>query len=554
MQNHGTVYVAMPSLHLGEPLKTAEEFSAILKKCRFEDEDILIYPADAVLGDIGSLQYNQDLQDARNKAESLLSLAMPCNGGLSIFPHLEEGEWLGYRNGMLVSENPIQEVMGMPAIILTYGEKGDEQSIEVFFNQEPDYLCKKGHLLSRLGSLCIVVCNDSGESSGKGSYSGQVFSNLPSVSWGTRRIHSFIIAEHQSEEFSPTYFPYTDFEREETPSVLPFIPNGGAYENIILKDVEDAFSILSNALARRLERIGSDKVVIGLSGGLDSTLALLVAIEAFKNAQLSNGLGNEDLKDHIFLYSLPCFGTSKTTLGNINLLSEASGIPVKEISIKESVLQHFKDIGHDPSITNSAFENAQARERTQVLMDLANDIGGLMVGTGDMSELALGWTTFGGDHLSMYDTNAGVPKTMVRYLCLGYAKLHPEFEKAVQSIIGTPVSPELLPTDKEGSIAQKTEEALGPYEVMDYFLYGFLSSAPIRMIYEKACKTFANQYDSEQLKRWFSLFIRRFVNQSFKRNCLCDGPVLLPFFLGGSGYRFPGDMDPSYLLRVVEAL
>lgn len=553
MGKNFVVYVAMPRLHLGEPQKTAEEFSALLKEVCFPDGSTLIYPADAILGDIGHLGLNPDFQEAGERAERALSLAMPCKDGLSIFPHLEDGVAIVYQNGKRVGETSIQGEAGMPAMIVNFGEK-NEQALLVAFDQEPDYLGKEEVFLSRAELPFVVIGKDAGESSGKGSYSGQIYSNIPSVPMGSRRIRSVRITDHWKEDSSDVASPYSDFESEETPTALPFIPHGGTYKNIVLKDVADAFSILSDSLAKRLERIGSDKVVLGLSGGLDSALTLFVALEAFRKKKLSMGLGNGDLKDHVLLYSLPCFGTSRTTLGNISLLSKASGIPVNEISIKASVLQHFKDIGHDPSITNSAFENAQARERTQVLMDIANDIGALMVGTGDMSELALGWTTFGGDHLSMYDTNAGVPKTMVRYLCLGYAKLHPEFEEAVRSIIGTPVSPELLPTDKEGSIAQKTEESLGPYEVMDYFLYGFLSCVPIATIYEKACKTFANAYDSKELKRWLKLFIGRFVNQSFKRNCLCDGPKLVRFFLGGSGYRFPSDMNASFLLKVVEAL
>ena len=553
MEKNLEIFIAMPRLFLGDPTKTVEEFSVLLKEANLPEDATLIYPADAILGDIGHLRLSPDLQEARDKAERDLSMVLPSKGGLSLFPHLEDEACLAYRDGVLLEEIPIKPISGLPAIAIAYGEK-KEHSLIVAFNRTPDFLGKEELYMSRIDFPCLVVGNDGGESSGGGSFSGKIYSNIPSVPVGGRRIFAYNIP-HKTESGLPSVSsPYVEFEKADIPPALPFLPHGGSYENIVLKDVEEAFSILASSLSRRLERIGTDKVVLGLSGGLDSTLTLFVALEALKNGSPAMEEGCRDLKQHIFLYSLPCFGTSKTTLRNVGLLSKATGIPVKEISIKESVLRHFQDIEHDPSITNSAFENAQARERTQVLMDIANDVGALMIGTGDMSELALGWTTFGGDHLSMYDTNAGATKTMVRYLCLGYAKMHPEFEEAVRSIIGTPVSPELLPTDKEGAIAQKTEEALGPYEVMDYFLYGFLSDVPLASIFEKACRTFADQYDAKALKRWLGVFVRRFVNQSFKRNCLCDGPQLVPFFLGGSGYRFPSDVDPSFLLRLVEAL
>lgn len=317
-------------------------------------------------------------------------------------------------------------------------------------------------------------------------------------------------------------------------SKYPFIPEDEKQRS---QDYETALNIQAYALVRRMEQIYSKKVVIGLSGGLDSTLAILVACRAYDIMKIS--------RQNIIAITMPCFGTTERTKSNAVLLAEELGVTLKEINISDSVKQHFKDIGHDESVADVTYENAQARERTQVLMDVANSYGGIVLGTGDMSELALGWATYNGDHMSMYGVNCSIPKTLVRELTRYEAsKSSGRIASILFDILDTPVSPELLPTDGE-KMNQKTEDLVGPYSLHDFFLYHFISSgfAPSK-IYKIAVKTFENEFDSETVYKWLETFIKRFFAQQFKRSCVPDGIKVCGNSLSPRGdWRMPSDAN-----------
>mgnify|MGYP002515896979 FL=1 len=295
-------------------------------------------------------------------------------------------------------------------------------------------------------------------------------------------------------------------------------------------------------LVKRVEHTHAKTLVIGLSGGLDSTLALLVTVEAMKECK-------RDLKD-IHAITMPCFGTSKRTKNNAYNLANGLGVTLLEIDITAATKQHLKDIGQDENDHSVTFENAQARERTQVLMDYANKTGGLVVGTGDLSELALGWATYNGDHMSNYGVNCSIPKTLVKHIVYHYAKHHKKVEATLLDILDTPVSPELLPL-KEGEIAQKTEEIIGPYELHDFFLYHLLRNHySVKKIYFLAKLAFNGYYDEETIKKWLNNFIRRFFLQQFKRSCLPDGVKVGSVSLSPRGdLRMPSDASSNAWLK-----
>ena len=315
----------------------------------------------------------------------------------------------------------------------------------------------------------------------------------------------------------------------------PFVPSDEREKDARCREI---LAIQSHALAKRLAHTGLHKAVIGISGGLDSTLALLVCVRTMQILKQPT--------ENILCVTMPGFGTTDRTYHNACDLVRAFGAQLMEIPIRDAALGHMRDIGHDPSVQDVTYENTQARERTQILMDLANKHGGLLVGTGDLSELALGWCTYNADHMSMYGVNAGVPKTLVRHLVENEAEHLPEnVARILRDILDTPVSPELLPPDKEGNIQQKTEEELGPYEVHDFFLYHFLrfGTQPKKLLF-MARRAFADTYTDEQLTRWLKLFLRRFFANQFKRSCLPDGPKVGSVSLSPRGdWRMPSDAD-----------
>ena len=318
----------------------------------------------------------------------------------------------------------------------------------------------------------------------------------------------------------------------------PFVPESDDEKS---ERCEDILSIQSDALSKRMSHTHSEKALLGLSGGLDSTLALLVTVRAFDSLGLS--------RKGIISVTMPCFGTTDRTRSNAEKLAAALGTSFRTVDIGEAVRVHLKDIGLSPEDRSVAYENAQARERTQVLMDLANAEGGLVVGTGDMSELALGWATYNGDHMSMYGVNAGVPKTLVRHLVRYAAETsdNAELRDVLLDILDTPVSPELLPPDKDGNIQQKTEDIIGPYELHDFFLYYFVrwGFAPSKIL-RIAERSFEGEYEPGTIKKWLDTFIRRFFSQQFKRSCIPDGPKVGSCALSPRGdLRMPTDASPA---------
>lgn len=327
---------------------------------------------------------------------------------------------------------------------------------------------------------------------------------------------------------------------------MPFVPQD---EEKRRQRCEEVLAIQSYGLKKRLEHTGLSSAVIGISGGLDSTLALLVTVRAF------DMLGLE--RRRITAVTMPCFGTTERTFENACGLAGALGVTLEKIEIREAVGVHFRDIGQDPEMHDAAYENAQARERTQVLMDLANRLNALAVGTGDLSELALGWTTYNGDHMSMYGVNAGVPKTLVRHLVSFCAQSCEERELAeiLRDVLDTPVSPELLPPRK-GSSRQKTEELIGPYELHDFFLYFMLRCGfPPAKVYRVAVSAFRGQYGEEVILKWLKVFYRRFFGQQFKRSCLPDGPKAGSVSLSPRGdLRMPSDACVSLWMEELDGL
>ena len=331
----------------------------------------------------------------------------------------------------------------------------------------------------------------------------------------------------------------------------PFIPK----KELMTETCEEILNIQVSGLAKRLYHINAQKAVIGISGGLDSTLALLVTVKAFDKLAID--------RKGIIGITMPGFGTTDRTHNNAVKLMETLGVTIREISIAKAVTQHFEDIGHNPKIHDVTYENAQARERTQILMDVANQENAIVVGTGDLSELALGWATYNGDHMSMYGVNAGVPKTLIRYIVSYIAG-----EMATDTlldIVDTPISPELIPADEHGQIKQKTEDLVGPYELHDFFIYYFLrygfSPKKIFLLAKKAFCTSSPiegreaLYDEETVKKWLTVFCRRFFTQQFKRSCMPDGPKVGSVSLSPRGdWRMPSDASYALWLKECESL
>ena len=326
----------------------------------------------------------------------------------------------------------------------------------------------------------------------------------------------------------------------------PFTPSGDALK----ERCEEIFQIQVAGLAKRIVHTHSRTAVVGISGGLDSTLALLVTVMTFDALNIP--------RNQILGITMPGFGTTDRTYTNACDLIRSLGVTLKEISIKDACLQHFKDISHNPSVHDVTYENSQARERTQILMDVANQENGLVIGTGDLSELALGWATYNGDHMSMYGVNGSIPKTLVRYLVewVAHNRVDEASRATLLDIVDTPISPELIPADENGNIKQKTEDLVGPYELHDFFLYHFLrfGSSPAK-IYFLAQQAFGGSYDKENIRKWLHTFFRRFFQQQFKRSCLPDGPKVGSVSLSPRGdWRMPSDAMATLWLKEIEGL
>lgn len=328
---------------------------------------------------------------------------------------------------------------------------------------------------------------------------------------------------------------------------LPFVPDDNDMEH----SCNEIFSIQVAGLAKRIMHTACKHLIVGISGGLDSTLALLVCVKTFDKLGMN--------RKGIVGVTMPGFGTTDRTYNNALSLMNSLGVTIREISIADSVKVHFNDIGHDISVHDVTYENSQARERTQILMDLSNQLKGMVVGTGDLSELALGWATYNGDHMSMYGVNAGIPKTLIKYLVrdVAYNAMDEKSRNTLLDIIDTPISPELIPAEEDGTIKQKTEDLVGPYELHDFFLYYFLRFGfrPSK-IYLLARKAFdAADYEDDTIKHWIKVFFHRFFTQQFKRSCLPDGPKVGSVSLSPRGdWRMPSDASNALWLKECETL
>ena len=441
-------------------------------------------------------------------------------------------------------------------------------------NELVDKAAYRGKLISTHSSRtrCVYLyanCNDS-ESGTDAIYSGNSFIcengkvlseekpfagnvlnhtevDVERVQTERRRIGTFEQNEQVGYEVVPFDLTLVETPIVSAPPAMPFVPQCEEEReercNLIL-------NIQSHGLAGRMERAHCDHLVLGVSGGLDSTLALLVAVRALELRGLD--------RSHVVSVTMPGFGTTKRTKSNAQILAEKLGTTLRTIDISKAVSVHFEDIGHDPENHNVVYENAQARERTQILMNIANAVGGLVVGTGDLSELALGWATYNGDHMSMYGVNGGIPKTLVRYLVACEAdrfasKGEGEVADTLRDILATPVSPELLPP-KDGEISQCTEGIVGPYDLHDYFLYHLVRRAEApRKILRLAKASFAGVYDEATIRTWLCVFIRRFFAQQFKRSCLPDGPKVGSVSLSPrTDWRMPSDADVAAWLEEIQ--
>ena len=359
-----------------------------------------------------------------------------------------------------------------------------------------------------------------------------------------RRMNTFVTEQNPMVAALPVHPGANDLTDRTFPRT-PFVPASKALRD---ERCEEILSLQATGLATRLRHTHAKTAVVGLSGGLDSTLALIVLVHAFDMLGLD--------RKGILAVTMPCFGTTARTKGNAEKLADAYGVTLQTVDIKAAVDQHFSDIGQSKDDLSVTFENGQARMRTLVLMNLANKTGGMVVGTGDLSELALGWATYNGDHMSMYGVNASIPKTLVRYLVAYEAdRTMGELSDVLYDVLDTPVSPELLPP-KDGEISQKTEDLVGPYELHDFFLYYMLRFGyPPRKIYRIARKTFAGAYDDATIKKWLVTFIRRFFTQQFKRSCLPDGPKVGTVTLSPRGdWRMPSDACAALWLSEAESL
>lgn len=340
-------------------------------------------------------------------------------------------------------------------------------------------------------------------------------------------------ASEPAVRISTEYVDGKDLNLIRTYNPHPFVPQGAALD----ERCEEIFSIQTSGLAQRLVHTKAQSAVVGISGGLDSTLALLVCVKTFDKLGWS--------RCGIIGVTMPGFGTTDRTYTNAVNLMKALGVTIREVSIKEACIQHFKDINHDIDVHDVVYENAQARERTQILMDIANQTRGLVIGTGDLSELALGWATYNGDHMSMYGVNTGIPKTLVKHLVKWVAEngMDDASRGTLLDIVDTPISPELIPADENGNISQVTEDLVGPYELHDFFLYYFIRCGfPPSKIFFLAARTFKGVYDEETIRKWLQTFYRRFFSQQFKRSCLPDGPKVGSISLSPRGdWRMPSD-------------
>lgn len=599
---HGFLRVAtaQPLLKVGDCQYNAERISELIDRCVDQDVDVVLFPELSLTGgSCGELLYSGVLLDAamRELATLVLStrgsntiviVGLPIKSGVEVCSSaavIYNGQLIGIANGAnaifstpnfkfgveigasangvipastVLAANGADVIFGLdssPVIVgsfkrkcaaieeqcrrlsmgYIYSNSGFGESTTKYAYIASGAICDCGAMLASEMSLNYEPMLQISEIDIEQiRYSRMVNSERWASAEALQGEVSEIEIEHQWSD---------DFNLSRKYPVNPFIPTDQIELDARCREI---FEIQVAALAKRFVHTGSKSAVVGISGGLDSTLALLVAVKTFDRLNYN--------RKGIVGITMPGFGTTDRTYDNALGLMQALGITIKEISIKEACIQHFKDIGHDIENHNVTYENSQARERTQILMDYANMCGGMVIGTGDMSELALGWATYNGDHMSMYGVNGGVPKTMVKRLVSWVAEreLSGTSSEILIDIVNTPISPELIPADESGNIKQKTEDLVGPYELHDFYMYYFLKCgfAPDK-IYDLAKIVFADSYSVQEIYKWLKTFFRRYFAQQFKRNCLPDGPVIGSVALSSN---IPSDSSSAEWMRIIDEL
>ena len=562
-----------PKVHLGDPAANKTEIINYMKLASSKGAGLIVFAPYCITGSSCSfVGYNDLIIRHSNMALSEIIAASKYIDAYIVISYIDKqndhfckeraviknGEVIGmddfvideYDISVCLSTSAISDNNKRYDIIISLFELDEQIG---FFNNVKSHLQYVSYMLN---SAYICVTPGFGEST-----TDKVFTGLKSAAQSGEMLGSatadekemlFVkldlnkLAMHENAEKKP--YKVKDLEKLKNitgDSKMPYIPSG----KNLNEHLDRALFLQARGLATRLEAINCKKVIVGVSGGLDSTLALIVCKEAFKMLDYD--------KDGIIGVSIPCFGTTKKTKSYAKKLIDELGVSYREINIEDTVRSHFKDIKHDPDNKNTAYENSQARERTQVLMDLANDIGAIVVGTGDMSELALGWCTYGGDQMSMYGVNAGVPKTLIRLIVGRYASTskNKKLKKLLKKILELPISPELIPSDKD-EISQKTEDALGPYILHDFFLYYTVTRLmEPKELYKKALEMFEGEYKPEEIKRTLRIFYQRFFSNQYKRSCMPDGPQIIEFSLSPRcGFTFPSDISSKLYIEEVDKL
>ena len=503
--------VATPRVYLADVEKNCAQAAELLDKAAQEGAQMIVFPPHFLTGaTCGVLSSQELLASAEKKAMADIS-SLAAEKGIEI---VSESCSLPEMEIICVSELEM---------VTRYRKVRDRLAYKSATERKAYVYCPSGY----------------GESTAEGVYAGGslVYCNGRLMAAGRRFVReSTIVFADIDTSMDPANVPKLQDDSEEASALRrrPFVPDDPAE---LGERCDDILQIQTTGLVSRMEFINAKSAVIGISGGLDSTLALLVTCLAFDTLDIP--------RSNIIAVTMPGLGTSNRTKGNALALMEALGVTSKEISIVAAVEQHFKDIGHDPSDINVTYENAQARERTQILMDLANEYGAFVVGTGDLSEIALGWCTFNGDHMSNYGVNCSVPKTLMREIVRHAANTRFEACKDVLlDIVDTPVSPELIP-GADGQIGQKTEEVIGPYELHDFFLYHFVRHGKTtRQIYRDAWQAFYYQYDEAAVKACLRTFLRRFFRHQFKRSCSPEGPCVGSVSLSPRSSLATGSRNP----------
>ena len=610
-----------PQVHLADPIRNADELIRLTKEAAAENVDLIVYPELCLTGyTCGDLFLNEKLISTAKKQLKryleqtkdcgvvsivglplsiegrLFNCAAVCLGGevAGLVPkaHLSAGELRQFASAEISDSTSRWELFDKQipfGMLQTFALPCDETvrfGIEILSDSDG----KASHAAALIKAGASIVCHPtaSAEFAGRiakrrqnlldfskrsGAYTvyaacGEGESTTDYV-FGAHRLicNGTVLAEAQ-----PFDFGHQILSAEIAPAGSNACPNLGTaeLEHASAEQVDphpffpadpaalsdhcrSILNIQAHGLKQRIVKAYAKKAVIGISGGLDSTLAILVAARAMD-------LLNRPRTD-ILAVTMPCFGTTSRTKSNATILCEELGVDFRCVTIGDAVNLHFKDIGHDPTLRDVTYENSQARERTQVLMDLANECGGMVIGTGDLSELALGWATYNGDHMSMYGVNANLPKTLIRHVvayCADQAELlgQGKLAASLRDILDTPVSPELLPADGNGQIAQKTEDLVGPYELHDFYIYYLLFNGySPEKLYRLAKKAFGEVYSDQVLLKWLEVFLRRFFNQQFKRSCLPDGPAVFPISLSPrGGWAMPSDASSAIWLEEIREL